>query len=540
MKRFVLSSLKYLGKHSAWLLTAAVVILLSCQHHTPNYPRELLLADSLAYVHPDSSIALLESLEKRMASEPEAIKMYYELLRIKAADKAYILHKTDSLIIPIVDYYEKTEDQERLSEAYYYAGRIYRDLGDAPRAISYLLKSKETESEKINPAIYAQIGEIYFDQSLYPEALQMYSEAYRLDSIVNDTIGMILDLRDIAFAHRMQHHTEITQKTLLQAERLALLSDDKEMISLVSSQLAGFYSRNGKEEEALKQIEKALPDAGGADRFSIYDTYANILLRRGDTEGARTYFEQMLQSDDLQIQVDAYSGLTQLAGLEHRAEEGLRYFNKYRLLSDSLSRMAAAESVNRMNALYNYQQYKQEAADLKIQNQRKQMLIIGLICASIVLLTLIIAYFSIRRIQMKHRLEKVQGLLREHLEKQVKQEELAQKEDAIMNSPIAKRLQACIEDDKPMTEADVSDIESLFGEVIPSFLPLLRQLADMSPLEYQVSLLLRMNISPIHIASLVLRHKSTISAIRRSLYKRTTGKDGSPADWDNIIHSLGI
>ena len=149
----------------------------------------------------------------------------------------------------------------------------------------------------------------------------------------------------------------------------------------------------------------------------------------------------MLQSDDLQIQVDAYSGLTQLAGLEHRAEEGLRYFNKYRLLSDSLSRMAAAESVNRMNALYNYQQYKQEAADLKIQNQRKQMLIIGLICASIVLLTLIIAFFSIRRIQMKHRLEKVQGLLREHLEKQVKQEELAQKEDAIMNSPIAKRLQ---------------------------------------------------------------------------------------------------
>lgn len=539
MRRFVLSSLNYYGRHGVCLLTAAVVILFSCQRHSPNYPRELLQADSLANVNPDSSIALLESLEKRMASEPEAIKMYYELLRIKAADKAYIPHKTDSLIIPIVDYYEKTGDQDRLSEAYYYAGRIYRDLGDAPRAISYFLKSKETDSKKINPAIYAQIGEIYFDQSLYPEALQMYGEAYKLDSIANDTVGMILDLRDIAFAHRMQHHAEITLKTLLQAEHLALLSDDKEMISLVSSQLAGFYSRNGEEDEALKQIEKTLPDAGGADMFSIYDTYANILLKRGEMDEARAYFEQMLLSDDLQIQVDAYSGLTQLAGIEHRAKDALRYFNKYRLLSDSLNKVTAAESVNRMNALYNYQQYKQEAADLKIQNQRKQMLLVGLLCASIVLLTIIMAYFSIRRLQMKHRLEKVQGLLREHLEKEVKEEELAQKENAIMHSQVAKRLQMCIEDDKPMTEADVSDIESLFDEVIPSFLPLLRQLADMSPLEYQVCLLLRMNISPIHIASLVLRHKSTISAIRRSLYKRTTDKDGSPADWDNIIHSLG-
>ncbi len=40
------------------------------------------------------------------------------------------------------------------------------------------------------------------------------------------------------------------------------------------------------------------------------------------------------------------------------------------------------------------------------------------------------------------------------------------------------------------------------------------------------------------ISSLILRDKSTISAIRRRLYKKITGLEGSPSDWDDIIKSL--
>lgn len=97
------------------------------------YPQSLRVADSLIHNNPDSAVILLEELKRSMAFEPQATQMYYQLLTIKAKDKAYITHTSDSLIKTVVKYYEERKDRERLPETYYYAGRVYRDLGDAPQ-----------------------------------------------------------------------------------------------------------------------------------------------------------------------------------------------------------------------------------------------------------------------------------------------------------------------------------------------------------------------------------------------------------------------
>jgi len=60
----------------------------------------------------------------------------------------------------------------------------------------------------------------------------------------------------------------------------------------------------------------------------------------------------------------------------------------------------------------------------------------------------------------------------------------------------------------------------------------------MSPLEYNICLLLKMKISATNIAFLTCHSKESISSIRRRLYKKAFNKDGSPSDWDAIISSL--
>ena len=115
---------------------------------------------------------------------------------------------------------------------------------------------------------------------------------------------------------------------------------------------------------------------------------------------------------------------------------------------------------------------------------------------------------------------------------------MKQMEEIINESEVKKRLEEYIAQEKPIKDEDIADIESLLNEVHPSFIPLLQQFGEMNALEYQVSILLKLGFSPIHIASLVLRDKSTISAIRRRLYKKTMGQNGSPSDWDDIIKSL--
>ena len=172
-----------------------------------------------------------------------------------------------------------------------------------------------------------------------------------------------------------------------------------------------------------------------------------------------------------------------------------------------------------MNALYSYQQYERENAQLKLQSQKRLLLLLGVLALAVILIGALVTWFQFHRLQMKQKLARVQRLLREHMEKEVEQEQKAQMDALIKNSVLMKHLQESLDAEKPLTDEDVKDIEVLLDDVNPDFLPMLKQLGEMTDIEYQVSLLIRLGMSPIQISSLVLRDKSSVSAIRRRLYK---------------------
>lgn len=95
----------------------------------------MIQAEECIIEHPDSALAYLSSLEKEIKGEPKETQMYYYLLTIKAKDKLYIYHTSDSLIKVITQFYEDYGNNDKLMEAYYYMGSVYRDMNDAPRAL---------------------------------------------------------------------------------------------------------------------------------------------------------------------------------------------------------------------------------------------------------------------------------------------------------------------------------------------------------------------------------------------------------------------
>lgn len=88
-----------------FLLICVLLCFCHCGHKP--YPQSLMMADSLASACPDSAVSLLKNIAGTMQDEPEATRMYYRLLCIKANDKAYILHTSDSLILPVLHYYRE-------------------------------------------------------------------------------------------------------------------------------------------------------------------------------------------------------------------------------------------------------------------------------------------------------------------------------------------------------------------------------------------------------------------------------------------------
>ena len=97
--------------HNTRYLAFAVFALLLCVcscHRAPSEADRLLdRVDSLCYTDPDSAVALVSQVrDSTVGTWPEATRMRYHLMHIKALDKAYVRHKSDSIILPVVEFYK--------------------------------------------------------------------------------------------------------------------------------------------------------------------------------------------------------------------------------------------------------------------------------------------------------------------------------------------------------------------------------------------------------------------------------------------------
>lgn len=192
--------------HLIIILATALVFVKCTSRMSVNYPTQLELADSLSLVNPDRAIALLKTCSEEMSKADEPVRHYYELLTIKANDKAHRPMLKDSLIIATLTYYENGGDIRMLPEAYYYNGRMLSMIGDAPQALdrynkaldvifsdeyAHIRNQKEKATNKLLGCIYAQKGYILREQNYYNEALENFKAGFKIDSANHDTTGMI-------------------------------------------------------------------------------------------------------------------------------------------------------------------------------------------------------------------------------------------------------------------------------------------------------------------------------------------------------------
>lgn len=163
------------------IITLGVLLCLFACHYTPHYPETMLRAEQLMDVAPDSVLTLLAGFKDSVWAESEATQMYYKLLTIKANDKCYISHTSDSLMKVLVSYYESHGTSAQLMEVYYYQGSVYRDLQDAPRALGYFQKaidaSVDGKEYKILGRVYSQMGILYMYQRVYDDALPILNNS---------------------------------------------------------------------------------------------------------------------------------------------------------------------------------------------------------------------------------------------------------------------------------------------------------------------------------------------------------------------------
>ena len=143
-------------KYGLFLLLMATVtaILYSCSH-SPTDER-LIRISEIVSDSPQTAIASLDSIDSRKLSEAD--RHLFDLLTVKANDKAYVSHTSDSLIRDVIAYYERHDKDLLYAEALYYGGRVYSDLGDYPTSLRYFQNALDITPADENPDLRSRIA----------------------------------------------------------------------------------------------------------------------------------------------------------------------------------------------------------------------------------------------------------------------------------------------------------------------------------------------------------------------------------------------
>lgn len=411
------------------LLISGIITICACIGH--KYPQQLIVADSLCNVNPDSAISLLRNIAKYIETSPEDARMYYRLLCIQAKDKAERMKAKEEKenITELVDYYEHRGDRNLLPTIYYYAGRIYAETQNAPQALDYFQKAndalKQGEDTDLRSRIYSQMGYLFHYQEVYDEALKMFTAAYQCNKATNDTIAMIYDLRDISTEYESKDNHDKAFEYLKKAYCMAKQYNDKYMIANIEHYTASLYRITNKPDSAMMYAKQSFKIILLSDSSSAYSLMADIYKQKGNKDSLLYYCKQIEHIGNVYAKKIAYTNLTETYLDSKEYNKAKHSFKMYKIYSDSVKAIKRTDIIARMNAQYNYQIKEKENILLKERNKRNRIAIILSSTIAVMLLTILVIYI---KYSIKKRDEQ---LLRYKLYKQILNERIQKSEEHI-------------------------------------------------------------------------------------------------------------
>lgn len=586
-------------KHPACYIILFVVVLLVSCHADRDDVRLLQQADSLLNVRPDSMKAVLGTWADSIGHCPERVRMYYNLLRVKADDKVYVTHTSDSLILSIVRYYREQRDKTHLPEALYYAGRTYSDLKDAPRALEYyqrainVMEREELTDYNLLSRIYSQMGTLFFYQELYDELPGVLRKAYQCDLILKDSANLVFDLRDIGRSFAAVERQDSADWYYCRAIAMAQQIKNDVLRNMLYREFAGFCIKLGKYAEAYEmlQIGRTTIDSLGLPPF--YANMARYYYCTNRLDSAAYYYEKELASNSLLHKAGAYESLANIAHRQGNDAKAWSLLQQHVLYKDSLQNIIRTETMNKIDALYNYKKYEQENKELKSKElQRKFLLFLSLSLTLIVLLFFAVFWQKNKRkeqtmLLQQEKLKRQQEKLKQYSQEQIEEnkkkiEELSwQLENAVKDKDLLHRnlllvqkeqiekdnrrieemqeMQRKVEAGLYMTNIynkfqtvanskeksqllkieDWQELQEQVDEAYGGFTTRLKELyPQISEKELHICLLIKIGVTPTQMATIMISSKQDISSVRSRLYTKLSGTKGSSKQCDQLVQSL--
>ena len=571
------------------------MLLASCAGNR-KYDDLMQRADSIMNVNDDSAkvaIRMLDGVKSQLPEFTQAQKMRYELLRHKAMNKACITFTSDSVMKEVVDYYDNHGSANERMLANYVLGCVYRDMHEVPLALEYY--NKATEQADTTAAdcdygtlyrVYSQMGFLFSKQYLPYQLLDAFDKAEKYAYLAKDTLNAIINYQNKGDAYDYLGKKDSVVAINLRSANMFKRIGDNYNAAIALGCNYSYYIEKQDSVNAKKAFE-AYFSTGYEGNSNYGDAKAFLLCEKGTyymfvsrLDSAFSCLNQSLKlSKSYSNKAAATKVLAQYYARVNKPVLAMKYALKSSEYNDSDLLAVRESQLQQIQAMYNYGRNQEIARKAELKAERITMLVYVLIAGGVVIF-LLLTHLYLK--QLKKKKEKI--LVTKHLyddsllKLRQKQEELEllrtvndrkiadvikEKEQTInkleddlkdirdkysnsslsdvdillKESSIYKRIKYLeLHPKEIMRENDWIELEETIEQLIPSFIPLLKN--RLNVMAYRICLLVKLEISTSSIAILLGLSSSAISKYRKVMLEKLCGRSGKPKDFDEYIRQI--
>ena len=568
----------------------------SCSNR--KYEQTITRADNLMELSQDSArsaLAILDSIRPDLSKMGKSTQMRYQLVYAKGMNKGYVDFTTDSLMKEIVDYYDNHGTCQQQMLAHYLLGCVYRDLGDSPASLSCYNDAVEkvdtTSSDcdyKLLTRVYEQQGALFLSQSMPQNALSAYQKAEKYAWIAKDTLSAVLSYEHLGNIYEyMDNMNKVIEVYENASRRYRQYGYPVQAARALGGAIQALILTK-QYAKAKKYMDVFEAESGYFQKDSCYSyiNYSHYYYLKGlyclesHSDSAKYWFTkcQEFAKTNNNKSFSAYAWY--LYYIKHQQMDSVaKYSEQAFAYNDSANLDMERDLMQKMQAIYDYDRWKNVAHNEEIKATRANLTLLVSILVSVSVIIIGILTFLVYRKKRKQELQE-----KEEQENQIRQQiyytkqelellrtvndrkiadVIKEKEQTInkleddlkdirdkysnsslsdvdillKESSIYKRIKYLeLHPKEIMRENDWIELEETIEQLIPSFIPLLKN--RLNVIAYRICLLVKLEISTSSIAILLGLSSSAISKNRKVMLEKLCGRSGKPKDFDEYIRQI--
>ena len=523
-------------------------------------------------------IAILITLCILACTSEDSQQMHEALMQAKAQNENFEPFTTDSTMLRVVDYYDAHGSANEQMLAHYLLGCVYRDLGDAPRALECyhdaVSKADTTDADcdfQRLSRIYGQMADLFHAQRSPQFEKEAELNAIRMAWRAKDTLAALNFYAHLAGVYRM---TNMQDSALyFSQDACRLLKEygyENYSYGFLPSQIAIYLDKgNYAKAKKLMDIFEQGTDWFNKEGYIIngkeayYGIKGNYYNAVDSITSALYYYRQFSKySKRITHYENAYKGLMEVYHKLGKPDSVMKYAQLFANANDSACLISSAEEINRANALYNYNASKRDA-ELKKQEAEQYRNAVILICLIVAISAIAILTYIVKQ---KKRIKQVEAtyektlnryrktacdlqLLKKDMNKymEAKESELNElrmslsilssdksptdKWDysrTLLESPIILHLNELAAKGKKMSDIELKDFIETMEKHTPVFYErLTNNTPELTQQEIHVCLLSKMGYSSSMIGALLALTKQRVTNIRGNANQKLFGESGA-------------